>query len=179
MPQGFVTSARGEIVNMDDLKRKSSQALNPVVQPGSQVTPKKVRRKPLNMRGHVPAQGKAPVPQVPDKLARKADENTNTPNPLIDNRPVKSGYTEDGEARTVADMTGVKVDQKKYVERMGGKVERAPADQLEVQAGEALQDILQDLASATPNREIMEEVERREATATKTSKKTAKKKAAE
>jgi hypothetical protein len=181
MPQGYVTTARGEVINIDELKRSASKALNPVVQPGSEIKRKTVsKRKPLNMRGHVPAQGKAAAPKVPESLARKADEHTNIPNPAIDNRPVKSGYAEDGEARTLADLTGVKVDQREYVKRKGGQVQRGPVDQLEQQANEALGDILQDLAEANPNREVMEEVERREAAAvTKaTRKKATRKKAA-
>jgi len=168
-------TARGDAIDMDEMKANAQRALHPVVQPGSTIEKKVVsKRPPLNMRGHMAAQGKA-VPTVPEGVkTAKADPERINPEAI----PPKTSFTEDGEARSIADMTGIKVNQPAYVERMGGKVQRGDAQELENQATEALGDILSDLSDSNPNAETMHHLEEGDTAAAKhANKKVAKKRA--
>lgn len=157
-------TARGDVIDMDEMKANAQRALHPVVQPGSTIEKKVVsKRPPLNMRGHMTAQGKA-APTVPEGTeTAKVDPERINPEAI----PPKTSFTEDGEARSLADMTGIKVNQKEYVERMGGKVQRGDVQELENQATEALGDILNDLADSNPNAETMHHLEEGDTVAAK------------
>ena len=90
-------TARGNTVDMDEMKANAQRALNPVVQPGSTVEKKVVsKRPPLNMRGRMAAQGKA-VPTVPEGTeTAKAEPKRINPEAI----PPKTSFTEDGEAKS-------------------------------------------------------------------------------
>jgi hypothetical protein len=72
--------------------------------------------------------------------------------------PIKTSYTEDGEAKTLADVTGVKVKPSpEAIER--AKVRAGTDTAPEEAASEVMQDILGDLEKANPNAQAAAEAE--------------------
>ena len=102
MAQGYVTTARGESLNMDALKDSANLPLALAKQTKTEVPKRDYRvRKPINVRGHQPAAGEHAVPEMPEAVANTVARL----NP--GEMPIKTSYTDDGEAKTLADVTGV------------------------------------------------------------------------
>ena len=145
MPQGYVTTARGESLNMDALKDAANLPLALAKQTKTEVPKRDYRaRKPINVRGFQPGAGEHKVPEMPEEVANTVARL----NP--GEMPIKTSYTEDGEAKTLADVTGVKVKPTAAaVER--AKVRAGTDTAPEEAASELMGDILGDLEKANPN----------------------------
>ena len=144
MPQGWVTTARGEALDLDALKNAANLPIAKAKQTKTTVKKKKFDRPPINMRGHMPAQGV-------HKPELKAVEERIDPETL----PQKSSVADDGVVTTEADITGVKVKPTKTaVERAKARAQGGNPAPVEEVANEALGDILGDLKEAVPNAEI-------------------------
>ena len=127
MAKGMVTTARGQIINMDALIESSRRPLSSNKKNDiKQNTPKK--EKPLNMRGYIPSQGKATPPELPEEmkkaLAARQENSSKSNNPL---------YKE----QTLADQTGVKIDKPKRLKSKPSNPEQA--------SNEVLSEIMNDL----------------------------------
>ena len=153
MAQGYVTTARGESLNMDALKDAANLPLALSKQTKTEVPKRDYRaRKPINVRGYQPGAGEHKVPEMPEAVATTVAKL----NP--DEMPVKTSFTEDGEAKSLADVTGVKVKATKAaVER--AKVRAGTDTAPEEAASEVMQDILGDLEAANPNAQAAAEAE--------------------
>ncbi len=142
MPQGWVTTARGEALDLDALKNAANLPIAKAKQTKTTVKKKTYERKPINMRGHMPAQG-AHKPNLEAVEPERID-----PEEL----PVVTSNTEDGEAKTLADVTGVKVKPTETaVKRAQARAQEGNPAPVEEVANEALGDILGDLQAASPN----------------------------
>ena len=72
MPSGFVSTARGQMLNMDELIAKGSRPVEPVAKSTSETTHYKPQTAKPQVRGFVPVQGSvmlnqsevAPVPEI-------------------------------------------------------------------------------------------------------------------
>ena len=153
---GSVTTARGELLDLDGLKAQATLPLVKAKQTKTQVK-KHVfsKRKPLNVRGFQPAQGdhvphQEPAVVVPDEL------------------PQRSSFSESGEVQTSADITGVKVKVTKgAIERAkarAGITEDGEAVEAAAASEEALGEILGGLAAANPNAQVAAEEEEKKTT---------------
>ena len=72
MPQGHVMTARGDVLNIDELQAKANAKM--VKMPASEVKKKKItKRKPLNVRGYSPVSGEAKVPQMPENVKQEIE----------------------------------------------------------------------------------------------------------
>jgi hypothetical protein len=100
MAEGFVVSARGEKINMSDLIDRAKRPLN-IKQAASEVTPRVIPKKAINVRGHRPS-GAAPV--ILDQPIVKE---------VLPKAPASS-FTEDGKATSLADLTGIKIDKARF-----------------------------------------------------------------
>jgi hypothetical protein len=69
MPKGFVTTARGEVLNIDALIDAANKPIG-LKQEKSEIQPKKVRRAPINVRGFKPAVGEAKAPKIPKEIEK-------------------------------------------------------------------------------------------------------------
>lgn len=144
MPQGWVTTARGEALNLDALKDAANLPLAKAKQTKTEVPKRDYNtRKPINVRGFKPGAGEHQIQEMPDAVTKTVSKRS------PDEQPVKSAYAEDGEAKTLADVTGVKV--KPTESAIKRAKERANEDIApEEVANEALGDILGDLEAANP-----------------------------
>jgi hypothetical protein len=153
MAQGWVTTARGEALNMDALKDSANLPIAKAKQTKTVVPSRDYRsRKPINVRGFQPGAGEHQAQEMPEGVANTVARL----NP--DEKPVRAAFPEDGEAKSLADVTGVKVKP------TATAVQRAKAranDDIapEVVATEALTDILGDLEAANPNAQAAAEAE--------------------
>jgi hypothetical protein len=147
MAQGWVTTARGEALNLDALKDAANLPLVQKKQTKTEVPKRDYRsRKPINVRGFQPGAGEHKIQEMPEGVA----DTVARLNP--DEMPVKTSFTESGEAKTLADVTGVKI--KATPEKISRAKARASSDIApEEVATEALDGILGDLANANPNAE--------------------------
>jgi len=147
MPQGWVTTARGEALNLDALKDAANLPLAKSKQTKTEVPKRDYRsRKPINVRGFQPGQGEHKIQEMPEGVATTVARLN--PNEL----PIKTSYTDDGEAKSLADVTGVKVKPTagaiaRAKERATENTNAAP----EEVANDALTGILGDLESGNPN----------------------------
>lgn len=145
---GHVTTARGEVLDMEELKRKANQKPLSAEQKAAmkdEVKPQKRVRKAINVRGNMPMRGeeKAPVAEKP-KAA---------PAPVAAAPPV---HDKNPEGKSVADFTGITVDKPV---RLKGKVEDPIAT-----ADNALGDIMDELEQNTPHsRDAADIVEKEDA----------------
>lgn len=154
MPQGWVTTARGEALDLDGLINKANLPLVKEKQTKTQVTRRTVsKRKPLNIRGHQPAQGQHKMAEMPEQVAeiveyRKDSEGREV---YAGTTLPKSSYAETGEAHTAAEMTGMKVKPTEgAIERAKERASGGAPGPVEV-ANEALGEILGDLEESNPN----------------------------
>lgn len=155
MPQGWVTTARGEALNIDALKDSANMPLAKKKQTKTEVPKRDYRnRKPINVRGFQPGAGEHEVQEMPEGVA----DTVARLNP--DEQPVKTSFTESGEAKSLADVTGVKVKAtpekiQRAKARASGNSDVAP----EAVANEALDGILGELEDANPNAQAAAEAE--------------------
>ena len=156
MPQGWVTTARGESLNMDALKDAANMPLAKAKQTKTTVPKRDYRvRKPINIRGFQPGAGEHKIQDMPEGVA----DTVARMNP--DEMPVKTSFTETGEAESLADVTGVRVKttpeavQRAKIRAVGEHANAAP----EAVASEALTDILGDLEKANPNAQAAADAE--------------------
>jgi hypothetical protein len=156
MAQGWVTTARGESLNIDALKDAASMPLVKAKQTKTTVPKRDYRtRKPINIRGFQPEAGEHKTQDMPEGVANTVARL----NP--DEMPVKTSFTETGEAASLADVTGVKVKatpgaiQRAKTRASGEHADAAPEDV----ASEALTDILGDLEAANPNAQAAADAE--------------------
>lgn len=104
MGKGWVTTARGESLNLDQLitdAKRPIDAKDEHTEIKKRVIPK---RKPLNVRGFRPGAGEASAPDVPEEMRVRIAKKTRKPTP-----PRKVAYREGGVAENYADLTGVKL----------------------------------------------------------------------
>lgn len=144
---GYVTTARGEILNMDQLIRE--QTKRPLTKAErdslkSEIKPTKRPRTPINVRGHMPLSGAEKAPQVQPAAAKAVPEH-----------PTMSSSGSSETDKTLADFTSIKVDKPM---RLKEKPESA---------GQASQEILSDImkeleANAPHSREAAEQIEKEE-----------------
>ena len=153
MAQGYVTTARGESLNMDALKDSANLPLALAKQTKTEVPKRDYRaRKPINVRGFQPGAGDHKVPEMPEAVANTVAKL----NP--DEMPVKAAYSETGEAQSLADVTGVRVKPTKAaVER--AKVRAGTDTAPEEVASEVLAEVLGDLEAANPNAQAAADAE--------------------
>lgn len=146
MPQGWVTTARGEALNIDALKDAANLPIAKAKQTKTTVKKRDFNeRKPVNMRGHMPAQGKH-KPNLEVVEPERIDPES---------LPQKSATADDGVVETESDITGIKVKPTKTaVERAKARAAKGDPAPVEEVANETLTGILGDLADATPNAEI-------------------------
>ena len=156
MPQGWVTTARGESLNMDALKDSANMPLAKAKQTKTTVPKRDYRiRKPINIRGFQPGAGEHKIQDMPEGVAGTVARM----NP--DEMPVKTSFTETGKAKSLADVTGVRVKatpeavQRAKTRAVGEHSNAAP----EAVASEALTDILGDLEKANPNAQAAADAE--------------------
>lgn len=142
MPRGWITTARGEQLNIDDLIDKSRRPPN-LKDEKSEIKKKVVARKtPINVRGYKPAQGEAPVPELPEGVIQQVDEKQKA---LFGKKKPVSAYREGQEAEKLSDLTGVMVKPTEAaVERRKAQIasERGEAPE---GGNEALNEILEEL----------------------------------
>jgi hypothetical protein len=142
MPQGHVTTARGDILDMDALKNAANMPIVKAKQTKTEVPKRVYDRKPVNLRGFQPGQG-AHVPALEAGVVQHIEP---------DEQPMVISTTASGIVETLADVTGVKVKPTK--EALDRAKARAAADGMvppEDVAVAALGDILGDLEKANPN----------------------------
>lgn len=141
MPRGYVTTARGEVINMDALKESATSPL--VKQPKSEIQKKKVsRRRPLNIRGYKPTAGSATVPEMPDEV-REALAHKEGKKP--ERKATPSSFSESGKVESMADITGLKIKEPKHLKEK-------PKDAAQA-SSEALGEILTELQGGNKEEE--------------------------
>ncbi len=155
MPQGWVTTARGEALNIDALKDAANLPLVQKKQTKTEVPKRDYRtRKPINVRGFQPVAGEHQVQEMPEGVA----DTVARLNP--DEKPVKTSFTESGEAKTLADVTGVKVTASpEAIKRAKARASENTNVAPEEVATEALDGILGDLEAANPNAQAAADAE--------------------
>lgn len=155
-PMGSITTARGEQLDLDALKAQATLPLVKAKQTKTQVKRKVFsKRKPLNVRGFQPAQGEHISHQEPVKI-------------VPDEIPQKSSFSNTGEAKTSADITGVKVKITEgaiaRAKARAGIVDDAAAVQAESASEQALGEILGGLETANPNAKSAADAEEKKTT---------------
>ncbi len=130
--QGWVTTARGKELNLDELIAKAKKPINAGDLKNTVPQAPAPARTAVNVRGFTPSAGTAPK-TVAVAAAPEA--------PKVESKAPPSAYT-GGEATSVADMTGIKVNQVKYLK------DKKPKDPQAV-AHAALGEVLGELQAIT------------------------------
>jgi len=148
MAKGHVMTARGEMLNLDELMAKANSTM--VKMPASEIKKKKIsKRKPLNVRGYSPVSGEAKVPQMPENVRQEVENRERQRVDAVrtqQHKEMASSYNDGGKAVTMADITGLKMKvteaamTKEKARRNTGAV---PSEA----SNEALNEILQELSS--------------------------------
>ena len=130
---GYVTTARGDSLNIDDLVAKSKR---PIGLKEEKSTIKKkadpARRKQINVRGFRPAQGESKPPE-----AKGVKEQ------VVEQKVPISAYNDGKAAGSLADVTGIKVKKSATTKQPDKPLAEATSD--------ALGDILGTLEDSNPN----------------------------
>ncbi len=148
--KGWVTTARGGGLNIDDLIAKSQRPIG-LKEENSTIKKREIPggRKPINVRGFQPAQGEV--------------RHQDAPAPLVKEKPThKSAFKAGNEAKSKADLTGIKVKRRASTKKPTGSAEEA--------ASEALGDIMTGLEASSPNAAAAADQEEKKPTRRKSSK---------
>ena len=139
MAKGWVTTARGEQLNLDQLIIESKRPFD-AKDEKTEVKRRVIKkRKPLNVRGYKPATGEAKVPEMPVEIAEIVTKKEKT------EAPRKVAYRDGGVAETYSDLTGVKVKPTEAaVERRKAQMAKARDEVAGVEDDE-VDDILKEL----------------------------------
>lgn len=141
MSTGHVITARGEALNLDQLIESAKRPLNhKEAKSEIGVRPTPNTRRSLNVRAFVPPQGRSKAPVAPVVEAPVEPEV-----PAI---PSRFRRAEDGEAQTLADLTGIRVDTPKTL-RVAKEGEQG-MDRKELAEGALLNNILGQLNRQNP-----------------------------
>jgi len=147
MAQGHIMTARGDVLNLDELKARANAKL--VKMPASEVKKKRIsKRKPLNVRGYAPVSGEARVPQMPENVRQEIENREAQRVAAVrtkQHREMASSYR-DGNAESMADITGLKMEVTKEA-ILREKTRREVGIVAPEASSEALNEILQELAS--------------------------------
>ncbi len=148
--KGWVSTARGDSLNLDDLIAKSKRPIG-TQEEKSTIKKQKVpgTRRPINVRGFRPAHGEAKP-----KLAETVTEEKK--------RVPKAASTGGKKATSQADFTSIKVKKRASTKKPTGTVAAATSD--------ALGDIMSGLESGSPNAVSAAEQEDKKPTRRKSSK---------
>lgn len=134
---GHVTTARGDALDMEDLKRRANKRpMSPVEKAAmkDEIPVKKKPRIPINVRGNMPRSGEETKPEFKKKP-------TPTEPMFMDTSLSPNKANPDG--KTVADLTGIKIDRPKNLE--------GPVEDIQEHADSALGDIMQELETNAPH----------------------------
>lgn len=158
--KGWVTTARGEALNMDELIMKADRPIG-FKDAKSEVKPKVPlsKRIPINVRGYTPAKGEATVPEMPEAVANVLEARQGKEPRRVVIRP--------GKAETMADLTRIKISKPKFIKE-------APENGAQAASEAVLDNILGDLGQDTPK--AIKTSEEGEKASKKVSKKVSKKK---
>ncbi len=120
MATGTITTARGESLNMDDLIMRSSAPLKKATEASTRATPNYQPRPNQNpvVRGFVPSSGSTGI---------------------------VSAYAEDGEAESLADMTGIKMVRKPGAKKPKVAATEETAEIAPVPEDESLGDLMKEI----------------------------------
>ena len=131
--KGWVTSARGQEINMDDLKMQAERPIG-FKEAKSEVKPKAPlsKRTPVNIRGFVPAPGEAKVPEMPPEISGMLEIRKDRKIPV---RPSK--------VQSMADITRIKVSDAKFIKGKSENGARAASE-------DVLSNIMGDLNQDAP-----------------------------
>ena len=132
---GHVTTARGEVLDMEELKRKANARPLTAEQKAAmkdEVKPKKRPRKAINVRGNMPARGEEAPP-----MAEKRKKVAEAP------APEHKEFDKNPEGKSIADFTGIRIEEAKTLK---GKVDDPVAH-----ADGKLTDIMGELEANTPH----------------------------
>lgn len=114
MAKGWVTTARGDNLNIDQLIIESKRPPG-LKDAASQIKKRKItgQRKQLNVRGTAVSTVGVTVPDMPDEIRKKVERRTSRKTMLP---PPKVAYREGGVAETYGDITGIKLKRTKAAE---------------------------------------------------------------
>lgn len=147
MPQGFVTTARGDILNMDQLKTQATMPIADKKQPGREVKKQTVsKRQPLNVRGYLPQQGEAKAPEISKEILAAMNKNK----PVQSSKTIRASFTDTGEATSLADVTGIKVNKPSQATKEKVKAAMESEQRPSSVSEDALGDILSELKQSNP-----------------------------
>lgn len=148
MAQGHVMTARGEVLNLDELIAKANAKM--VKMPASEVKKKKIsKRKPLNVRGYAPVSGEAKVPQMPENVKQEIENRERHRVAAVraqQHREMASSFNDAGTAESMADITGLKMEVTQAAV-LREKTRRESGIVAPEASSEALNEILSELAS--------------------------------
>lgn len=131
---GWVTTARGEALNFDDLIAKSKRPIG-TREEKTEIKKRKIpgSKTPLNIRGFQPAQGEATPPVVEVKVDQPKE---------IPAVPL-SAYNDGKKAESVSDITGIKVRKRAATKK--------PKETVSESSNSVLNDITNSLESNASN----------------------------
>lgn len=147
---GHVTTARGDSLDMEDLKRKANKRPLTTAEKAAmkdEIPVKKKPRVPINVRGNMPRSGVEKAPEFKKKP---------TPNEPLLMDTSKSPGKANPEGLSMSDLTGIKVDKPKKLE--------GPVEDIQEHADGALGDIMQELETNAPHARDAAEVAETEKT---------------
>lgn len=149
MSKGWVTTARGEALNLDQLIMDAKKPLGQKEQ-NSEIKKRVIPqgRRQLNVRGYKPAGG-VEIPEIPEEMKAQIEQRTQKK----DTPPRKVAYQEGGVAKTHADLTGIKLKVTEgAVARRKARIAKERNELPETQ-DDALDEIMEDLgAEAKPEK---------------------------
>lgn len=147
--QGMVTTARGEILNLDNLIEQAKRPIGVKDQASEKQKRVVPQKRNLNVRAFAPTLGETEVPEVPEEV-QEALRKKNEAEDSHSTKSIPSSFRrhEDGRAQSIADLTGIRIEEVKHLKPkdMAGKSK-------EEVKNEVLGEILTGLEKDNPNAE--------------------------
>ncbi len=147
MSKGWVTTARGESLNIDQLITNAKRPPG-LKEENTEIKKRKiVKRRAINVRGFKPGVGEAEPPEMSAEMKEQMEaRNKRVPAPVQ-----KVAYREGGVAESYADLTGVKLKvteeaKQRQKARIAKELDKRP-DELDAEKDETFDEIMEDLSA--------------------------------
>ncbi len=140
---GIVTTGRGLALNLDDLIRKAEIPLDYKEGKATKESPayKPVKDQKPRIRGFIPVHGEASAPVV--------EEETVAVQPATPK--IASAYSEDGTARTLSDITGIRVKETDRTRKIAAEARgEEAAVEISAEEDQVLGDLVKELKTSKP-----------------------------
>jgi len=139
MANSNVVTARGDILNLDNLIMQANRPLNYKEEKSESTRQRVDKTPPLNIRGYMPSAPSVTMPVIADEIKT-----------ILSERATASSFSATGVAQSMADLTGIKVEKATYMNEVRKNLPEGVTPK-DIAESIVVEEILNNMKSSHPN----------------------------